>query len=234
MAPALPSTPAAITQPLTHGGKVLTQADIDGFRQSELQLISTEGDDARDARGKCFYGEQPGTVVLTNDLGGLFTRAESAKDAANPKANWGGVGTYISGSADLCTAALQKVAQDGKLLDDVSPYAEILGVFKDSQANVSQLPTAIMNASLTGAQVNVDGKHVLNPTSPMAFDAGYTVGYTTQAKFDPSWATDAQLKAVTEACEAGTQGTQSCAAVGYYQGAKAAAQGGPKYAAVKF
>ena len=178
-------------------GLCFAQKDIMQQRQEILTaLLTTDRQDkASQLRWVCINGKEPSSVKEMRAIGMEF----------------------MPDASESCVAALQRGAKDRTLTE---PYKKLLADTGGNVALSDTLPKAI-GASVLNAKGNVpvgNGKAII-PTSPMAFDAGFTVAYVSGA---PSKSGDPQkLKSLAESCLAGEKDAGTCFSVGYVYGAQA-------------
>ena len=102
-------------------------------------------------------------------------------------------------------------------------YARLLTELGGASSERDNLPDAIGSAALGGTgKVPIGNGKVMNVSPPLAFDAGFAVGYKDRGAKSPGRANPEQLKMLSENCLAGTAAYGACFSAGYMYGAKAA------------
>ena len=120
-------------------------------------------------------------------------------------------------ASDSCVAALQRHAKDKKLGE---PYRKLLTQLGGNIGLAETIPKAIGASTLSGdGTVSIGNGKAITATPPMAFDAGFTVAYTSAAPNKP--ADPEKLKSLTESCLAGEKDAGTCFSVGYVLGTQA-------------
>jgi hypothetical protein len=124
---------------------------------------------------------------------------------------------FIPDASDSCVAALRRHAKDNRLGE---PYKKLLAQLGGNVDLAETMPKAIGGSTLSGdGKISIGNGKAVTATPPMAFDAGFTVAYTTAAPNKPG---DPQkLKSLAESCLAGEKDAGTCFSVGYVYGAQA-------------
>jgi hypothetical protein len=124
---------------------------------------------------------------------------------------------FIPDASDSCLAALQRAAKDHTLTD---PYRKLLAQTGGDAELSETLPKAIGASALNDkAKVSIGNGKAIVLTAPMAFDAGFTVAYTSAA---PNKSGDPEkLKSLAESCLASEKDAGTCFSVGSVYGAQA-------------
>jgi hypothetical protein len=173
------------------------QKDIQQQRQEILNRLLTgdRPEKAAQQRWICINGDEPSSVKEARAMG-----FDSTPDPS-----------------DGCLVALKRAAKDRTLTE---PYKKLLAQAGGDIALSETLPKAIGASVLNGkGKVPIGNGKAIIATAPMAFDAGFTVAYTSAA---PNKSSDPQkLKSLAESCLAGEKDAATCFSVGYVYGAQA-------------
>lgn len=175
-------------------------AEISAQRQQALDdiLNSDTAYTVAAQRWVCAMGKEPATVSRKRQEGAAF----------------------YPDAADTCVAALTRTARDRQLPE---LYTKLLSELGGAGGERDGLPDAIGVAALGGqGQVPIGNGKAMNISPPLAFDAGFTVGYKERGVKNPGRANPEQLKALSQNCLSGTAAYGACFSAGYMFGAKAA------------
>lgn len=173
------------------------QQDIQQQREELVTALLTTDrpEKASQQRWICINGNEPSRVKEMRDTGCEF----------------------IPDASDSCVAALRRQAKDNRLSE---PYKKLLTQLGGSVDLAEGLPKAIGASTLSGdGKVSIGNGKAITATSPMAFDAGFTVAYSTAAPVKPGNAQ--KLRLLAESCLSGQKDAGTCFSVGYVYGAQA-------------
>jgi hypothetical protein len=175
----------------------IAQQDVQHQRQEIVTALLTGSrpEKASQQRWICFNGDEPSSIKEARAMGFDFT----------PDAS------------DACVAALQRQARDHRLGE---PYKKLLAEAGGDIELSENLPKAIGASALNGrGKVSIGNGKAVVLTSAMAFDAGFTVAYTSAA---PNKAADPKkLRSLAESCLAAETDAGTCFSVGHVYGAQA-------------
>ncbi len=178
-------------------GACVAQQEIRQQRQELVtaMLTTDRPEKASQQRWICINGNEPSSVNEMRAIGFDF----------------------IPDASDSCVAALRRQAQDHKLSE---PYKKLLSELAGNVDLAETLPKAIGASTLNGdGKVSIGNGKAITATSPMAFDAGFTVAYSAAAPIKPG---DSQkLRLLAESCLAGQKDAGTCFSVGYVYGTQA-------------
>jgi hypothetical protein len=178
-------------------GLGLAQQDIQQQRREILKALLTgdRPEKAAQRRSICINGGEPAGVKEARAMGFDF----------------------MPDASDSCLAALQRAAKDGTLTE---PYRKLLKETGGDPDLSETLPKAMGASALSDkAKVSIGNGKAIILTSAIAFDAGFTVAYTSAA---PAKEGDSKkLRSLAESCLGGGTDAGTCFSVGYLYGAQA-------------